>query len=120
MNWKKILTALFGAIMIIAGVMHFIKPGVYAGFIPDFLPSGLIIYGSGVLEILVGVGVFIPRYRSLATASLLIMMIAFLPLHVIDVFRENPAVQSHEVALIRLPIQFVLILWAWYINKRRK
>jgi uncharacterized membrane protein len=46
------------------------------------------------------------------------MMLAFLPLHILDVFKENPAIGSHEAALVRLPLQFVLILWAWFIKKR--
>lgn len=113
---KLILTFLFGAIMIIAGVNHFVKPEMYAPFIPEFLPNIATNYLTGILEIGVGVGTFIPKYRSMATLGILVMMLVFLPLHILDVFKENPAIGSHQVALIRLPIQFVLILWAWYIH----
>jgi hypothetical protein len=44
-------------------------------------------------------------------------MILFLPLHVIDVFRGDPAVGSHQAALIRLPVQFVFIFWAWFCHR---
>ena len=115
-NLKLILTFLFGAIMIIAGVNHFIKPAMYAPFIPEFLPNVAINYLTGFVEITLGVGVFIPKFRSMATLGILIMMLVFLPLHIIDVFKENPAIGSHQVAIIRLPIQFVLILWAWFIH----
>lgn len=117
-NLKLILTYLFGVIMVVAGVNHFIKPEMYVPFIPDFLPSLAVNYLAGVAEIAVGVGVFIPRYRSMATLGILIMMLVFLPLHVFDVFKENPAIGSHQAALIRLPLQFVLIAWAWYIHKK--
>jgi len=60
----------------------------------------------------------IPRYRSLGTLGILLLMLAFLPLHVMDVFSDQPAIESHQLALIRLPIQFVFILWAWFINKK--
>jgi uncharacterized membrane protein len=50
--------------------------------------------------------------------GILAMMLVFLPLHIWDIFRENPAIGSHKVALIRLPIQFVLIAWAWFISKK--
>ncbi len=113
---KLILTFLFGIFMILAGVNHFIKPEMYAPFIPDFLPNVAVNYLTGIAEIVVGIGVFIPRFRSLATLGILTMMLLFLPLHVIDVFKENPAIGSHQVALIRLPIQFLFILWAWYIH----
>ena len=117
-NLKLILTYLFGAFLIFGGVNHFIKPEMYAPFIPEFLPSLAVNYLTGIVEIAVGVGVFIPRYRSMATLGILIMMLVFLPLHVFDVFKENPAIGSHQVALIRLPVQFLFIAWAWFIHKK--
>ncbi len=117
-NLKLILTYLFGTFMIFGGVNHFIKPEMYAPFIPDFLPSLAVNYLTGIVEIAVGVGVFIPRFRSMATLGILLMMLVFLPLHIFDVFKENPAIGSHQAALIRLPLQFVLIAWAWYIHKK--
>lgn len=117
-NLKLILTYLFGAFMIFGGINHFIKPEMYAPFIPDFLPSLSINYLTGIAEIAVGVGVFIPRFRSIATLGILLMMLIFLPLHILDVFKENPAIGSHQAAIIRLPLQFLLIAWAWYIHKK--
>jgi uncharacterized membrane protein len=116
--FKLILTFIFGAIMIFAGVNHFIKPEMYFPFIPDFLPTQFINYLAGIVEIVCGVGVFIPPFRSWATLGILIMMLIFLPLHIWDVFKEKPAIGKHEAALIRLPIQFVLIAWAWFISKK--
>lgn len=118
-NIKLILTFLFGAFMIFGGVNHFIKPDIYNAFIPEFLPQKGINYLVGIIEIVLGIGVFIPRYRSLATLGILVMMLLFLPLHIIDVFKEFPAIGSHQAALIRLPIQFLFILWAWYIHKKK-
>ena len=116
--FKLILTFLFGAIMIFAGVNHFLKPAMYLPFIPDFLPREAVNYLVGGSEVLVGVAVFIPASRSWGTTTILGFMLLFLPLHIIDVFKENPAIGSHQVALVRLPIQFVLIAWAWFINKK--
>ena len=115
---KLILTLLFGAFMIFGGVNHFLKPEMYFPFIPDFLPKEVINYFAGILEIVLGVGVFIPKFRTIATLGILLLMLAFLPLHILDVFSESPAIGSHEAALVRLPLQFVLILWAWFIKKR--
>ncbi len=116
--FKLILTFLFAAIMVWAGINHFLKPAMYAPFIPDFLPKDAVNYLSGAAEIIFGIGVFIPRFRSMATLGILVLMLLFLPLHIIDVFATKPAIGSHQVALVRLPIQFVLILWAWYIHKK--
>lgn len=117
-NIKLILTLAFGAFMIFGGVMHFVNPAMYEAFIPEFLPEDLVNYGSGLLEIALGVGTFIPRFRRPAALGILWLMIAFLPLHVMDVFKESPAIGSHQAAMIRLPIQFVLIGWAWFISRR--
>lgn len=115
---KKISTFTFGVFLILGGIMHFIKPEMYNPFIPDFLPKILVNYLAGFVEIAVGAGVFIPLYRPMATLGILILMIAFLPLHIVDLFKDHPAIGSHKLAVIRLPLQFVLILWAWFISKK--
>lgn len=115
---KLILTFIFGAFMIFGGVNHFLKPEMYLPFIPNMLPEIAINYLSGILEIVLGIGVFIPKFRTPATFGIMLLMLAFLPLHIMDVFKETPAIGSHQAALIRLPIQFVLIFWAWYIQKK--
>jgi uncharacterized membrane protein len=115
---RKILTFLLGALMIIGGYGHFANPDMYSPFIPKFLPEDMVNYGAGVVEIILGLGTFIPAYRKLAFFGILILMLIFLPLHIIDVFAENPAIGSHQTAYIRLPLQFVLILWAWLMWKQ--
>jgi len=115
---KSILTYIFGIFMVLAGVMHFVNPVVFSGFVPDFLPVNFIIYSSGIIEIALGIGVFIPSFKSKASLGILILMIIFLPLHIIDIFKDEPAIGSKMLAYIRLPLQFVLIYWAWFISKK--
>jgi len=113
---NSILTFLFGSIMILAGFIHFIKPHAYDGFIPDFMAKVLVNYVTGITEILIGTGTVTKRYRKQSTLALLLLMIAFLPLHTIDLFKAQPSIGSHLLALIRFPIQFILIAWAWFIH----
>ncbi|WP_046244360.1 DoxX family protein [Hymenobacter terrenus] len=115
---KKILTVLFGVMMMGAGVVHFTSPAAYVPMVPNFLPQSAVVFASGVVEIVVGLGTLIPRFRAAATLLILVLMLAYLPLHVLDVFREHPAIGSHKLALIRLPFQFVLIAWAWFIHQK--
>jgi uncharacterized membrane protein len=117
-NFKIALTYLFGLFMIYGGVNHFLKPEIYLPFVPSFLPASFINQASGVAEIIVGLMVFLPKYRSIGTLGILVLMLLFLPLHIIDVFSDIPAIGSHKAALIRLPVQFLFIAWAWYINKK--
>lgn len=112
--FKLVLTILLGILMVLGGVSHFLNPLMYAGFFPEFLLNDALNIVTGVVEIGLGLGAMIPRFRHLATLGILLLMVLFLPLHVIDVFRSDPAVGSHQTALFRLPVQFVLIFWAWF------
>ena len=117
-NIKSILTFLLGIFIVLGGVGHFVTPAIYIGFIPDFLPQTFILYASGIVEIFIGICVFIPHLRSTGTMGILVLMLVFLPLHVADIFKEHPAIGSHQLALIRLPLQCILIAWAWFIHKK--
>jgi len=113
-NIIKIILALF---MLYGGVQHFVKPDFYLPFVPSFLPYPMaIIYISGIIEIVLGIALLLSKkYAKLGALGVLVLMILFLPIHIWDVFSENPAIGSHSAALIRLPIQFVLIALSWKI-----
>ena len=113
-NILKIVIALF---MIYAGIQHFIKPTFFMPFVPEFLPlKTTIIYASGVAEILVGVLLLIKKYAKIGAIGVLILLFLFLPIHIWDVFAEAPAIGSQKAALIRLPIQFLLVFIVWKIK----
>ena len=113
-NILKIVIAVF---MIYAGIQHFIKPNFFIPFVPDFLPlKTTIIYASGVAEILVGVLLLIKKYAKIGAIGILVLLFLFLPIHIWDVFAEVPAIGSRKAALIRLPIQFLLIFIVWKIK----
>lgn len=111
------LRAVLGLLLVLAGIVHFINPAMYAPMIPNGLPKDTINYGAGALEVLLGIGVFVPRFRWWSTLGILLLMIVFLPVHVIDYFREVPAIGSKAAAAIRIPVQFVLIGWAWWVHR---
>ena len=106
--------------MIYAGAQHFINVDFFNGFIPDFLVyKTFIIYASGVVEVMLGILLLIPQYKRTAASGIFVLMICFLPIHVWDVFSETPAIGSHEAALIRLPIQILLIALAYKFTKNQ-
>ena len=115
-NYKYYLIVLMAVFMLFAGIMHFIKPRFYNRFIPDFLPKLAVNYFAGLIEILLCVGLLYAPFQELAGKGTLLLMIFFLPLHVLDVWKEKPAIGSKKLAIIRLPIQFLFIAWAWYIS----
>ena len=113
-----ILSVMLGLFMLYGGINHFLMPVFYLPFVPEFLPfREAIVILSGILEIVLGAAVLSSRYRSRAALSIMALMFMFLPVHIADVFRVAPAIGSQEAALIRLPIQFVFILWAWIASR---
>lgn len=114
-NAFKPLIAVF---IIYGGVQHFMNTEYYIPFIPDFLIYKVaIIYVSGLVEIVVGLLLLIRKYQGIGALALFVLMLIFLPLHVWDVFSDTPAIGSHQAALFRLPVQFVLIAISWKLQK---
>lgn len=103
-----------------AGIIHFIKPGFYLSIMPKWMPSPLLlIYISGVAEIALG-AMLIPESTRKGAAWLIIAMLVvfFFAIHIpqaIDFYKTNNPLLS--IALVRLPIQFVLVWWAWLYTK---
>lgn len=113
-----VVRVLFAIFMTYGGVQHFVKPDFYIPFVPSFLPfTTAIIYASGILEILLGIMLIIPKYSKHGAFGILLLMLIFLPIHVWDVFSATPAIGSHQAALIRLPVQFLFIFLAWKIKE---
>lgn len=112
----KIVLALF---IIFAGIQHFVKPEVFLPFVPSFLPYSMaIIYVSGIIEIILGITLFLrKKYAKYGALGILFLMLLFLPIHIWDVFSETPAIGSYNKALVRLLMQFVLIALAWKVYR---
>jgi uncharacterized membrane protein len=113
---KLILALLFGVFMIANGTYHFSKPETYFPFIPDFLPKSVINYCIAFLEISIGTAVFVPMLRPYALLALFVMMVLFLPIHIVDIFRQHPLIGTKAIAYQRLGLQFVFIIWAWFVQ----
>ena len=74
---------LMGVLYAVLGILHFTNTGFYRPFMPKFLPAhDLLIYLSGVAEILLGIGVLFPQTRTIALWGLIAMLIVFLIVHV--------------------------------------
>lgn len=106
-----------GLAYIAAGINHFRDPQFYLNIIPPYIPEhALMVQLSGVAEIVLGVMMFIPRYRKLAAWGIIAMLIVFMTVHIHMVMNPQLFPKVPEYILwLRIPIQFVLILWAyWY------
>ncbi len=106
-------------VFIVAGALHFAIPRVYMAIMPAYLPSPLmLVYISGVFEMLGGAGLLLPATRTLAGAGLILLLLAVFPANV-EMLRLAHA--RHASALfiaacwIRLPLQPLLMWWVWRV-----
>lgn len=98
----------------ILGIIHFTHTGFYRPLMPKFLPAhDLLIYLSGVAEIILGLGILFPQTRSWALWGIIMMLLVFLIVHINMLLPGNQLGISPVILWLRLPIQFVLIYWAY-------
>lgn len=119
MRIKTVLVWLMGPLYVLAGLNHFRDPAFYLAIMPPYLPwHAALVWLSGVAEIVLGVAVLVPRVRSLAGWGLVALLIAVFPanLHMAlhpELYPDVPTIGLY----VRLPIQALLILWAWWCTR---
>ena len=123
MSWvKPFLLYVMGVFYVFAGVNHFRVPDFYVAIMPPYLPWHLeLVYLSGIAEIACGVGLLIPRTRVLAAWATIALLIAVYPANIHVALHNVPmAGRSEGLGIwnwVRLPVQFVLIAWAWWYTR---
>lgn len=120
---KNVPLYLMAAIYALAGVCHFVNPLFYEAMMPAWLPySSVFNYFGGVVEIILAV-LLLPRTTRRVSAILIITMliIFFFVIHIpmaLHFYKTDHP--GFWISIIRLPIQFVLIWWAWLYAKPYK
>jgi uncharacterized membrane protein len=121
---KSVLRYVFAAFFISAGVMHFANEAFYMRIMPDYIPlewhrPAVIV--SGIAEIVLGVLLVDPRTMRWAAWGIIALLIAIFPAN-IYVYQHQEIFQgvSPTLHLIRLPLQGVMIAWAWWYTRPDK
>jgi uncharacterized membrane protein len=116
--FKMGMKFLFALLFILAGMNHFRDPGFYVGIMPPYLPwpSALHLI-AGFFEIVFGIMLLIPKYQKLGAWGLFALLIAVFPAN-IHMAVNHQLYPNLPMAFhwIRLPLQFVLIAWAWWFT----
>ncbi|MEM9752983.1 MAG: DoxX family protein [Planctomycetota bacterium] len=107
---------------VLAGANHFRDPGFYLPVIPEVLGAPAFWNAfTGVAEIVGGLGLLVPKLRRAATAGLVLMLLGFLWVHVDMVVRPERSPFGADTPMwvlwARLPFQFVLIAWVWWVGE---
>ncbi len=109
----------FAAIFLVAGVAHFASPDPFEKIVPPSIPHPrAMILISGAFEIALGACLLIPRASRPAAWGLIALLIAVFPANVFMFQHAGRFPGSPVIYLIRLPIQGLLIWWAYQYARR--
>jgi uncharacterized membrane protein len=106
---------LFGLLFIAAGVTHFVQPAFFLRIMPPYLPWHMaLVLISGAAEILLGIGLMLPRTQRWAAWGLIALLIAVFPANLHMAMNPEQFSDISPVAIyLRLPLQAILIFWVY-------
>lgn len=118
---KELLRVILAVCLIIVGITHFTVADQYVRIVPPQLPNPLgLVYLSGFYEILGGIGLLVPPLSQPAAWGLIALFIAVYPANInmaVNHIKIDHIPDSNLLQAIRLPLQAVLIAWAWWYTK---
>lgn len=116
MNWiKPISKYLLAIFMIGAGTMHFVNPAFFLKIVPPYLPLHKeLVLVSGICEVLLGILLLMPKCSHLAAWGIISLLIAVFPANIYLFQNQDLMPASPLVHFLRLPLQGVFILWAYW------
>jgi uncharacterized membrane protein len=104
---------LMSGFYIFAGLMHFVKPNMYIRIIPPNFPKPEILnLLVGIFEIIFGLGLLFAQTRSVSAIAIILLLLAVFPAN-IYMYQKGAKGIPKWALLLRLPLQFVLIAWAY-------
>jgi uncharacterized membrane protein len=102
------------ALLVGAGIMHFVRSDFFMKIMPPYLPQPLLlVHISGVFEIVLGLLLLVPQYARFAAWGIIALLIAVFPANIYLYQHQEIVPASPLVHLLRLPLQGLLILWAY-------
>ena len=101
---------------LIAGLNHFRNPKMYIKIIPPFFSNpSLLNKVSGGCEIILGILLCIPIMSKYAALGIVFLLIAVFPANVYMALNKDASMGLPKwLLLLRIPLQFILIYWAFY------
>jgi uncharacterized membrane protein len=107
-------------LLIAAGMAHFARLDFFLAYYPSYLPwPKAAIWGTGILEIILAMLLWVTRGQKPAYLGITLLMLAYLPVHVYVITHHARILHPHPaiplaLAWLRLPVQLVFITWAYW------
>jgi len=121
-NWiKNLLLIVLAIIYFLAGIAHIRSPEGFLAITPQWVPyPELVIFWTGVAEILGAIGLFIPKFRKAAGIGLALYALCVYPAninHAINNIAMNGETLSWWYHGPRLAFQPIAIWWALWVSR---
>jgi uncharacterized membrane protein len=112
-----------GILFVFTASGHFIQTEPMAQMLPPWVPQRLaLVYLTGVLELAVAVGFFVPKYRLAAGWAAAAMLVLFFPANVYAAIHHVP-MGGHAwgpiYLLVRAPLQIIILWWVYWFTIRQ-
>lgn len=112
MPWHQYL---IGILFVLAGMNHFRQPKLYERIIPPYIPAhASVVLIFGIVEMILGFMIMNKNTQQEAAWGIIILLLAFLPVHIYMLLNKKAALKLPKwVLILRIPLQFALIYWAY-------
>lgn len=116
---RRVMRALFSLLFLVSGVAHFTSRAFFVSIVPPYLPwPGALVAISGIAEIVLAIGLWIPGWSRAAAWGLAALLIAVFPANLHMWMHPGLYPNIAPSALLwRLPIQGFLVAWAYWLTK---
>ncbi len=118
---RTVLRWLLALLLVAQGANHFVHEAFFVSMMPTYLPHPrALVVVSGVGEIVIGLSMLTPPLVGVAGAAAIALFVAVFPANV-EMALHPERFPSVPVGLLyaRLPLQAVLMLWAYATCLRR-
>lgn len=113
----------FAALFVFTGVSHFALANGMVQMLPAWVPGRyLIIYITGVLEILLGLGMLWRSTRRVAGVLTLLFLVCVFPSNIyaaLNAVEFGGNVNGPSYLFFRVPLQLFLLWWVWFMAVRQ-
>lgn len=109
------------AMLVFTAIGHFAFTKGMALMLPDFIPQReLLVYLTGMIEVVAAIGLLIPSLRVLTGWLLIAFFLLILPVNIyaaikhVDYQNANFNGQGLDYLWFRIPLQIIFILWTYF------
>ena len=119
-DWQFAGRIAMSVMLMFTAISHFVFTDGMTQMIPDFFPfKKMLVYATGILEMLFAVGLMLPRTKTITGWTLIVFFLVILPAN-IKASMENINYQTGELdgngldyLWFRIPLQILFITWTY-------